>query len=40
MKVYKALQGVLAALVLFLLWTTPVQASSSIETVKWRFSAA
>jgi hypothetical protein len=26
MKVYKALRGFLAALVLFLLWTTPAQA--------------
>ena len=33
MKLYNALRGILAALVLFLLWTTPAQAAPKIDDV-------
>ena len=31
MKLYKTLRGILAVLVLFLLWTTPAQAEPKLD---------
>jgi hypothetical protein len=31
MELYKALRGILAALLLFLLWTTPAQAGPRVD---------
>ena len=31
MKIYKALRAILAALLLFLLWTTPAQAEPRLD---------
>jgi hypothetical protein len=35
MKLYNALRGILAALVLFLLWTTPAQAANATRGVHY-----